>query len=969
MARSLMLLLLMLIATPECWAQRGDLLARFNDIFIREFALDEQTNRIYASLPLDDTIAIFDGTTLEQICLPVFIGASPYGLTLSEDGSTLYAALNGEQKIGVFDTATHEVTTISIPYTPYDIAAGKDGRLYIVTYDSIIQVDSHTGQVAHIFDSDIQINQGGFLQIDKERNTLYFANTRTSNLTLAKFDISHEVPVLLHKNENLVFSSSGQDLTLSHDGEYIYYPCSSGNGDGYTIFKYATSDLSSTGELDTGAYPRKIALSPDDKLAYVTHKERHVDIFSTDTFDNAGSIGFYFGVYSEALQLIVDRSGEHLFASFSDKLVVFDTGMNSDGMGVFAPFPVDILFTGLESRVYWRDLDLPGTVTLSISRNGSEGPFETIAENINNDGSYYWNVTGPGSDNCVIRVESDEFPASGLSRTFSVNQTETFDTEPIHFTDSPHFYLNDGRLHFANVPDPEKPGYEGITWTGNSYMAEDYPKPGDINYLENVFVSSDISWEGGNDSGNYGLFLCSTETEEGYSSVNFNICKLGYYNIYKKVNGVGESIIGWTRSSLLSTDGTNNQLAVKKVGPYFHFYINEVEVERIHMEGLHGGGVGIKADYDLEASFDDFKAARISPIHLEVDPNSVTEDFEEGVGGFSETKYYNLDNGKLSFKGDGGDYSYFTVWSGGFHSGGLKLQPNHSNFFSNYTVSVDTEWAGGEAIYGYGLIVDASQNEAEENSYVRLLIDSQGWYAISKLVENNWESIVGWTQSSYLRVGATTNTLKIEKSESQYHFYANNGLLTTLTIEGFPGGAAGLYSSLKVDVNYDNFKIISPGTPPVAVAEEVQASQSGDTVQLDGSASSGSNSTLQYDWIQLAGPPVLLSNPTTAVASFMSPETDTPETTLTFQLLVNNEDKLHASTTSVVQIRCKDVAGDVDGNCVTDLADAVASLQVASGLESDKIRTDFTTTSSDIGGNQRIGVEEAIEALNSSAGI
>jgi len=56
--------------------------------------------------------------------------------------------------------------------------------------------------------------------------------------------------------------------------------------------------------------------------------------------------------------------------------------------------------------------------------------------------------------------------------------------------------------------------------------------------------------------------------------------------------------------------------------------------------------------------------------------------------------------------------------------------------------------------------------------------------------------------------------------------------------------------------------------------------------------------------------------------------------------------------------------GDINGDLKVDLADAVLGLQAAAGMESEKIRQDYTASRTDVGGDSKAGLEEAIHILN-----
>ena len=100
-------------------------------------------------------------------------------------------------------------------------------------------------------------------------------------------------------------------------------------------------------------------------------------------------------------------------------------------------------------------------------------------------------------------------------------------------------------------------------------------------------------------------------------------------------------------------------------------------------------------------------------------------------------------------------------------------------------------------------------------------------------------------------------------------------------------------SSLGGYIHKDEFffveNIVGAHQPPIVNAGPSQTVKQGQTVQLDGTQStSPGGATLTYQWVQRAGPPVILSDAASAAPSFVAPNGLLEDTSLSFDLVVSN---------------------------------------------------------------------------------
>jgi hypothetical protein len=102
--------------------------------------------------------------------------------------------------------------------------------------------------------------------------------------------------------------------------------------------------------------------------------------------------------------------------------------------------------------------------------------------------------------------------------------------------------------------------------------------------------------------------------------------------------------------------------------------------------------------------------------------------------------------------------------------------------------------------------------------------------------------------------------------------------------------------------------------PPTAVAGEDQTVTSGTTVTLDGGESSDPDGQIAaYQWSQLAGPEVVLSDPNAQAPTFVAPQVNGESITLEFQLAVTDDLGITATDTTAVMVDANQIVGFPEG--------------------------------------------------------
>jgi YVTN family beta-propeller protein len=262
---------------------------------------------MYATIPSQNSIAIINTNTLAAST--VFVGSGASNLALSPDGSKAYIANSNSNFVVVFNTQTQTIAnSFLLPEHPQDVVFGSQNRLWVLGQNQIFQINATTG--ASTGPSITGFIYSGSLEISPDRTKLYYGQYGLSPTTMYKYDVSGVTPMLRLQTET---GFNGEDLTLSHNGNFICHTNGAGLN-GYDITKFRTSDFASLGSYVTGPYPQALAFSPDDSVAYASvHTGSGIQVFDANRF---GSLGTISGP-EVATKLAVDSAGRYLFAGYT----------------------------------------------------------------------------------------------------------------------------------------------------------------------------------------------------------------------------------------------------------------------------------------------------------------------------------------------------------------------------------------------------------------------------------------------------------------------------------------------------------------------------------------------------------------------------------------------------------------------------------------------------------------------------
>jgi len=122
----------------------------------------------------------------------------------------------------------------------------------------------------------------------------------------------------------------------------------------------------------------------------------------------------------------------------------------------------------------------------------------------------------------------------------------------------------------------------------------------------------------------------------------------------------------------------------------------------------------------------------------------------------------------------------------------------------NFSVSFSTTHTDGVDNHAYGLYFGSS----DLNNYYVFYIAANGFYKLAKIVNNQRNDIVDWTQTTAIKTGNyVENVLQLSKQGANWIVGINNQTLRTVPAPAFIGNKLGFTLDNVQRVEFDNVKV------------------------------------------------------------------------------------------------------------------------------------------------------------------
>ncbi len=130
----------------------------------------------------------------------------------------------------------------------------------------------------------------------------------------------------------------------------------------------------------------------------------------------------------------------------------------------------------------------------------------------------------------------------------------------------------------------------------------------------------------------------------------------------------------------------------------------------------------------------------------------------------------------------------------------------YSNF-SDFVLDVDATQVSGTNDNDFGVLL----RYVDVDNFYRFEISGDGYYSFDLMQDNEWITLIDWTESSAIRQGNDTNAITVLCEGDLFTFYVNGEYLGEYRDSTFPSGDIGLLAGTieeaPVHIAFDNIKV------------------------------------------------------------------------------------------------------------------------------------------------------------------
>jgi hypothetical protein len=372
-------------------------------------------------------------------------------------------------------------------------------------------------------------------------------------------------------------------------------------------------------------------------------------------------------------------------------------------------------------------------------------------------------------------------------------------------------------------------------WLGFAFNTAIEERP-----IPNLLAEVDITQAAGPAAAEYGLLFHYQDSDNFYMAA---ISGQGTYGVWKKIDAEWATLIDWTESDLLDTEAeTTHRLSLLVQGDQITLLVNDAVLAEVQDEATIVGTIGLVAgafdEPGVVAAFDNFEVWQLEGETPTLDqtpelgPTPEPENTPEPVDVSARlaeiqatdptfTEDFRRDEGVWSTTAD--DQSEFFYERRTYHilvnvTGWMSwqfpepaLEPPPADFLAE----VDVEHVAGPTNGEYGLIF----RYVDQQNFYFYAISGLGTYSLWKKVDDEWQTLIDWTESPALVAGeGAINRIGVLAEGATITLLANETSVAQFEDESFAAGAVGLaagtFDEAGLEVAFDNLDlwVITTGT-------------------------------------------------------------------------------------------------------------------------------------------------------------
>ena len=283
---------------------------------------------------LDDGTVSVINTTIDKVVATIPVGANPWGVSASADGTRVYVTNVGNNvmvngTVSVINTATNTViATVTVGRVPYGICVSPDGQRVYVTnlyYNSLTGIDSvsviNTATYQVIATIPVGNNPYG-VSTSPDGTKLFVADSIVRIINTATNTVIAAVPV----------GGEGTEVAVSPDGSKVYV--SVANDSTLVVINSANYSMMATDSV--GYNPYGVCISPDGTKVYVANQQDSITLTVVNTITNKAIATVAGGYEPDDISITPDGTKVYMPNPIDNTVHVINTATNA----VIAIIPV-----------------------------------------------------------------------------------------------------------------------------------------------------------------------------------------------------------------------------------------------------------------------------------------------------------------------------------------------------------------------------------------------------------------------------------------------------------------------------------------------------------------------------------------------------------------------------------------------------------------------------------------------------